>query len=55
MMPDLGKYAVSVLSAYGASICLLVAIVVLSLLRGRRVRAEMERVERPAAGERGNG
>ena len=45
-MPDLGKYADAVLSAYGASIFLLVAIVVLTLWRGRRVRAEMEAVER---------
>ena len=44
-MPDLGKYADAVLSAYAASIVLLLAIVVLTLWRGRRVRAEMERVE----------
>ncbi|MEO0745562.1 MAG: heme exporter protein CcmD [Pseudomonadota bacterium] len=46
MMPDLGKYADAVLSAYAVSIALLVAIVVLSLWRGRRVRAEMEDAER---------
>ncbi len=46
MMPDLGKYADAVLSAYAVSIVLLVAIVVLSLWRGRRVRAEMDAVER---------
>ena len=45
MMPDLGKYADTVLSAYGASILLLLALVGLSLWRGRRVRAEMEQVE----------
>jgi len=45
-MPDLGKYADSVLSAYAASLVLLVGIVVLSLWRGRRVRAEMQDVER---------
>lgn len=45
-MPDLGKYADTVLSAYAASIALLVLIVVLSLWRGRRVRAEMEAAER---------
>lgn len=49
MMPDLGKYAVTVLSAYGASIFLLVALVVLSLRRGRKVRAEMERIEQRVA------
>ncbi|WP_299614082.1 heme exporter protein CcmD [uncultured Tateyamaria sp.] len=45
-MPDLGKYADAVLSAYAVSIVLLVAIVALSLWRGRKVRAEMENVER---------
>ena len=45
-MPDLGKYADAVLSAYAVAIALLVAIVVLSLWRGRRVRAEMEDAER---------
>ena len=45
-MPDLGKYAEAVLSAYAVSIVLLVGVVVLTLWRGRRVRAEMEDVER---------
>nr|WP_246044040.1 heme exporter protein CcmD [Ruegeria sediminis] len=45
MMPDLGKYADTVLSAYAASLLLLVALVVFSILRGRKVRAEMEKVE----------
>jgi len=45
MMPDLGKYADTVLSAYAASIVLLVLLVVFSLWRGRRVRREMERLE----------
>jgi heme exporter protein D len=45
MMPDLGKYGDTVLSAYGASILLLVVLVVLTLWRGRRVRAEMKKVE----------
>lgn len=44
-MPDLGKYGDTVLSAYGASIVLLVGLVAFSLWRGRRVRAEMEKVE----------
>ena len=46
MMPDLGKYADAVLSAYAVSIVLLVTIVLLTLWRGRKVRAEMEAVER---------
>lgn len=45
MMPDLGKYADTVLSAYAASILLLAVLVAVSLWRGRRVRAEMEQVE----------
>ncbi|MBY5934025.1 heme exporter protein CcmD [Tateyamaria omphalii] len=48
-MPDLGKYAEAVLSAYAVSIVLLVAIVVLTVWRGRKVRAEMEAVERRSA------
>jgi len=45
MMPDLGKYAEAVLSAYAATLVLLALLVGLSLWRGRRVRAEMARVE----------
>ncbi|WP_170428156.1 heme exporter protein CcmD [Ruegeria arenilitoris] len=45
MMPDLGKYADAVLWSYAASLVLLVALVVFSVLRGRKVRAEMEKVE----------
>ncbi len=45
MMPDLGKYAETVLSAYAASILLLVVLIAFSILRGRKIRAEMDRVE----------
>ncbi len=45
MTPDLGKYADAVLSAYAASIFLLIVLIVVSVLRGRKVRAEMEKVE----------
>ncbi len=45
MMPDLGKYADTVLSAYAASVILLVLLVALTLWRGRRVRDEMARIE----------
>jgi heme exporter protein D len=45
MMPDLGKYGDTVLSAYAASIVLLVLVVALSLWRGRRVRSELAKVE----------
>ena len=46
MMPDLGKYAAEVLSAYGVSLLLLAGIAGRSWRRFRRVREEMERVER---------
>ncbi len=45
MMPDLGKYGDTVLSAYAASIVLLIVLVAFSLWRGRRVRAELATVE----------
>jgi len=44
-MPDLGKYGDTVMSAYAASILLLLVLVALSVWRGRKVRAEMDRVE----------
>ncbi len=50
MIPDLGRYAVEVLSAYGVSLLLLGGITGLSWRRYRRVRAEMERIERRADG-----
>lgn len=45
MMPDLGRYAVEVLSAYAGSLTVLVAVVVLSIRRAKRVRARLDRVE----------
>lgn len=45
-MPELGKYTYVVLSAYGASIVLLLGIVAQSILRARRLRRELEQVER---------
>lgn len=44
-MPDLGKYADTVLSAYAVSLLLLAALVGLTLWRGRKVRREMENLE----------
>ncbi len=52
MMPDLGKYAVTVLGAYGAALALLVALVALTLWQGRRVRRALEEIEARGAGER---
>lgn len=45
MIPDLGNYAVEVMSAYVLSILLLVAIVAVSLRRGRKVRGQLVKVE----------
>ncbi len=45
MMPDLGKYAVEVLSAYGVTIGLLIVIVALSMVRDRRVKRDLEDAE----------
>ena len=41
MMPDLGKYAGTVLGAYGAALVLLVALVALTLWQGARVKREL--------------
>lgn len=48
-MPDLGKYAFAVLSAYGVSLLLMAVLVVASLWRSARVRralaAQEERMQ----------
>ncbi|MBV7393720.1 heme exporter protein CcmD [Mameliella sediminis] len=45
MMPELGKYAGTVLSSYAVSLLLLVVLIVASVWRSRRIRAELERIE----------
>ena len=45
MMPDLGKYAATVLSAYGGALALLVALVAASLWRSARVARALREVE----------
>lgn len=45
-MPDLGDYAIEVMSAYVVSIVLLLAIVWLSWRRYAKVRAALEKVEK---------
>ena len=44
-MPDLGKYATDVLSAYALTILLLVGLCVLTWLRSRKVRRALEAAE----------
>ncbi|ROU02362.1 heme exporter protein CcmD [Histidinibacterium lentulum] len=46
MMPDLGAYAVEVVSAYAVSLLLLGGLVALSLARWRKVKRQLEEVER---------
>jgi heme exporter protein D len=45
MMPDLGKYAFSVLSAYGVSIALILGLVGATLYRARQVRTTLRQIE----------
>ncbi|MHA7874685.1 MULTISPECIES: heme exporter protein CcmD [unclassified Roseivivax] len=44
-MPDLGKYADTVLSAYAVTLVLLALLVLASVLRARQVKRQLERVE----------
>ncbi len=44
-MPDLGKYAVEVLAAYGVTLVLLAGIVALSLYQARRSKRDLNRFE----------
>lgn len=45
MIPDLGKYTVTVLGSYGATLVLLVGLIVVTLARGRRVKRALEAQE----------
>lgn len=47
-MPELGKYATEVLSAYAASIGLLAVLIGLTLRRGRVARANLKAAEAEA-------
>ncbi len=44
-MPDLGKYADTVLSAYAVSIVLILGLVVVSVMRAKKVKADLQSVE----------
>ncbi|MBD3785796.1 MAG: heme exporter protein CcmD [Sphingomonadales bacterium] len=46
MMPDLGKYTVTVLGSYAATLVLLAALVALTLWRGARVKRALEAQEK---------
>jgi heme exporter protein D len=45
MIPDLGKYAATVLGAYAVTLGLVALLVVASWRRAARARAELERLE----------
>ena len=51
MMPDLGKYADTVLSAYAASLIIIVVLVVLSLRTSRKVLRELTEIEERRRGK----
>jgi heme exporter protein D len=44
-MPDLGKYGETILTAYAATIILVAAIVVLSVVRARKVKKQLAELE----------
>lgn len=44
-MPDLGKYAFAVLGSYGATVLLVVGLVVLTLWQAARVKKALAEVE----------
>ena len=44
-MPDLGKYAETVLSAYAASIFLIVVLVGVSILRSNKIKKQLQDIE----------
>lgn len=53
MMPDLGKYAAIVLSAYGITLLLLGLLVAQTFLGGRKVRRDLRAAETRAKAEGG--
>ncbi|MGE4610740.1 MAG: heme exporter protein CcmD [Paracoccaceae bacterium] len=44
-MPDLGKYGDTILTAYTATIILVAAIVILSIMRARKVKKQLDELE----------
>lgn len=47
-MPDLGKYAFEILMSYGISIGLIAVLVALSWRQSRRVKAQLQEIEKNA-------
>lgn len=55
MIPDLGRYAGTVLGAYGVSLLLILGLIGLSVFRGDRVRRALEKAEAEVRRGRPNG
>lgn len=51
-MPELGKYAFTVLASYGVTAVVLAALIALTLWRGRAVRRDLAQAEGRIAGKR---
>ena len=45
MMPELGKYADTIMSAYAATIILMGVLIVLSVVRARKVKKQLAELE----------
>jgi heme exporter protein D len=45
LLPDLGKYAGTVLSSYAVSFVLIAALVVMSVLRSRKIKRDLAEIE----------
>lgn len=48
MIPDLGKYATTVLAAYGSSLALLLGLLWMTVRQGRKARRALDAVEERA-------
>ena len=49
-MPELGKYAFTVLTSYGVTLALILGLVALTVWRGAQVRRALEAQERRMSG-----
>ncbi|MDF1668696.1 MAG: heme exporter protein CcmD [Roseovarius sp.] len=45
-MPDLGKYADTVLAAYAVSLALILGLVLVSVIRSSRVKKQLEAIDK---------
>ncbi|MXU65550.1 heme exporter protein CcmD [Rhodobacteraceae bacterium KN286] len=46
-MPELGKYAATVLSAYGVTLALVLGLVAASIIRARAAQRALDKLEAP--------